>query len=125
MNTIGFKVNGDLRPLNDKLIICNLEAGLHKQGTIYVASDNSNMNGIRPRWAQIYRVPEALKDVVEVGDWVYIKHGHWTLHFTFIDKNNNSYKLYFMDKTAIEEGLLIKQKEKPEVMKDFDLDVEL
>ena len=44
---------------------------------IVLLSDNGKSDGIRPRWAQVYKIGPDQQDV-EVGQWVLVEHGRWT-----------------------------------------------
>ncbi len=68
-----------LRPLRDKVILTNLERGerLSSSG-IVILDDDGKDSGIRARWAQVYAVGPEQKDV-NVGDWVLMQHGRWTV----------------------------------------------
>jgi co-chaperonin GroES (HSP10) len=69
---------GDIKPLKNNLIVRNIEKGEQKtKGGIILRDDDGKDHGIRPRWAQVYRVGSAITDVKE-GQWVYIAHGRWS-----------------------------------------------
>ena len=68
---------GDIKPLRNNLIVRNIEKGERKtKGGIILQNDDGKEHGIRPRWAQVYRVGSAISDVEE-GQWVFIEHGRW------------------------------------------------
>ena len=63
---------GDIKPLRNNLIVRNIEKGERKtKGGIILRDDDGKDHGIRPRWAQVYRVGSEITDVKE-GQWVYI-----------------------------------------------------
>lgn len=72
------KTNRDFSPLPDHILVYNMEKGDKiTAGGIIVIDDNGKDRGIRPRWAQVYKVGKNIKDV-EPGQWVLVKHGRWT-----------------------------------------------
>lgn len=44
---------------------------------LIIADDNGKDRGIRPRWAEVYKVGKNV-DYVEPGQWVLLEHGRWT-----------------------------------------------
>lgn len=76
--TIYNYVKGDLTPLRDHILVVNMEKGetITKSGLI-IMDDNGKDRGIRPRWAQVYKVG-ANVDYVSPGEWVLLEHGRWT-----------------------------------------------
>lgn len=69
---------GSLRVLRDHILVrdMNFEERTLSSGII-VRTDNGKTEGIRPRWARVYRVGKEQKEVKE-GQWVYVEHGRWT-----------------------------------------------
>ena len=71
-------VKNSIRPLNDSVIVSDMDFDVRKLSSgIVLLNDNGTTQGIRPRWAQVYRVGPDQKDVVP-GQWVCIAHGRWT-----------------------------------------------
>ena len=52
-------------------------AGRKLSSGILLLSDDLKTSGIRPRWAQVYRVGPEQTDVAP-DQWVLIEHGRWT-----------------------------------------------
>jgi hypothetical protein len=67
-----------IHPLNDSVIVSDMDFDVRKLSSgILLLNDNGTTQGIRPRWAQVYRVgPEQLD--VKPGDWICVAHGRWT-----------------------------------------------
>lgn len=67
-----------LRVLRDHILVrdMNFEERTLSSGII-VRTDNGKTEGIRPRWARVYKVGKEQKEVKE-GQWVYVEHGRWT-----------------------------------------------
>lgn len=77
VNINAWKVS-KLRPINDGVIVLDMNFGEQKShGGIVIASDNGKAHGVHPRWAKVYAVGDAQKDVT-VGQWVLVEHGRWT-----------------------------------------------
>jgi co-chaperonin GroES (HSP10) len=71
--------NIKVRPLSKDLLVINMDMG--EQVTtagIVIASDDGKAHGVKPRWAEVYRVGEQCEINVKPGQWVLIEHGRWT-----------------------------------------------
>ncbi len=76
------RVSGDVHPLTNDILVINMERGdkITKSGLI-ITDDNGKNRGIRPRWAQIYKVGKNLLEEypeLEEGKYILISHGRWT-----------------------------------------------
>jgi hypothetical protein len=45
---------------------------------IVIASDDGKAHGVKPRWAEVYKVGTDCEINVKPGQWVLIEHGRWT-----------------------------------------------
>ena len=71
------KIKGII-PLRDDIIVRDMYfAGRTLSSGILIAGDDSKTSGIRPRWAQVYKVGPKQLDVRE-GQWILVEHGRWT-----------------------------------------------
>lgn len=68
-----------VRPLPTDILIYNMDMGEQttKSG-IVVQSDDGKAHGVKPRWAQVYKVGERCELDVKPGQWILIEHGRWT-----------------------------------------------
>ena len=64
--------------IKDHVIVSDMNFGerVSKGGIIKLEADGK-VEGIHPRWGQVYSVGPLQKDV-KVGEWVLVKHGRWT-----------------------------------------------
>jgi len=68
-----------VRPLSKDLLVINMDLGEMKTaGGIVIQSDDGKAHGVKPRWAQVYKVGEQCDLDVKEGQWVLIEHGRWT-----------------------------------------------
>jgi co-chaperonin GroES (HSP10) len=68
-----------VRPLSKDLLVINMDMGEMKSaGGIVIQSDDGKAHGVKPRWAQVYKVGTECEIDVEEGQWVLIEHGRWT-----------------------------------------------
>jgi co-chaperonin GroES (HSP10) len=68
-----------VRPLSKDLLVINMDMGEMKSaGGIVIQSDDGKAHGVKPRWAQVYKVGTDCEIDVEEGQWVLIEHGRWT-----------------------------------------------
>jgi co-chaperonin GroES (HSP10) len=71
--------NIKVRPLSKDLLVINMDMG--EQVTtagIVIASDDGKAHGVKPRWAEVYKVGTDCELNVKPGQWVLIEHGRWT-----------------------------------------------
>lgn len=68
-----------VRPLPKDILIHNMDMGEQKTTSgIIIQSDDGKAHGIKPRWAQVYKVGHQCEVDVNPGQWVLIEHGRWT-----------------------------------------------
>jgi co-chaperonin GroES (HSP10) len=67
-----------LKPIKDHVIVTDMDFGNRKLSSgIVLLNDDGKSEGIRPRWAKVYKVGPEQQDVKE-GQWIFIEHGRWT-----------------------------------------------
>ena len=68
-----------VRPLPKDILVYNMDMGeqVTKSG-IVIQSDDGKAHGVKPRWAQVYKIGEKCDLDVKVGQWILIEHGRWT-----------------------------------------------
>jgi co-chaperonin GroES (HSP10) len=68
-----------VRPLPKDILVYNMDMGEQttKSG-IVIQSDDGKAHGVKPRWAQVYKVGERCEVDVKPGQWILIEHGRWT-----------------------------------------------
>lgn len=67
----------DLTPLPGKILIHNMKKGVRNLGGIMLLNDDGKDHGVRPRWAQVYKVGEGVT-FIQPGEWILLEHGRWT-----------------------------------------------
>ena len=78
MEPFDWRVDGTVRPLRDRVLVCDMEYGeTRTAGGIILSNDDGKERGIRPRWATVYAVGDEVQDV-KPGDRILIAHGRWT-----------------------------------------------
>jgi hypothetical protein len=55
-------------------------------GSIIIVKDDGKDSGIRPRWAEVYKVGPQQHDV-KPGEYVMVAHGRWTRGIDIEDEN--------------------------------------
>jgi co-chaperonin GroES (HSP10) len=71
--------NIKVRPLSKDLLVINMDMGEQTTAAgLIIQSDDGKAHGVKPRWAQVYRVGEQCDINVKPGQWVLIEHGRWT-----------------------------------------------
>jgi co-chaperonin GroES (HSP10) len=95
------KVQGKIIPLADKVLVTNMNFDSQKTiSGIIIPSDNGKVQGIHPRWAQVWAVgPEQTE--VKVGEWILLEHGRWTRGIQHELENGEVIELRMADNAAI------------------------
>jgi co-chaperonin GroES (HSP10) len=104
------KVKGKIVPINDKVIVCDMEFGMEKTtGGILLHSDNGKRSGIHPRWAKVFAVGPNQHEV-KVGDWILLEHGRWSRSHLYETEDGKELELRLADINA----MLMSSDEKPD-----------
>jgi co-chaperonin GroES (HSP10) len=107
-------IEGKLRAIRDKVIVCDMEFGIEKTaGGILVSSDDGKRSGIHPRWARVYAVGPEQHSVKE-GQWVLLSHGRWSRGIEHLTPNNEKITIRMADNDAI---LLVSDSKPTDVMR--------
>ena len=68
----------DLEVLKDCVLVADMAfKGRTLSSGVVLLGDNSRASGIRPRWAQVYKIGPDQHDVQE-GQYILVAHGRWT-----------------------------------------------
>lgn len=68
-----------VRPLPADILIYDMDMGEQRTAAgIIIGSDDGKAHGVKPRWAQVYKVGERCEIDVKAGQWILIEHGRWT-----------------------------------------------
>lgn len=68
-----------VRPLSRDILVYNMDMGEQITAAgIIVGSDDGKSHGVKPRWAQVYKVGSDCEIDVEPQQWLLIEHGRWT-----------------------------------------------
>lgn len=72
------KIQGKIRAIRDHVIVSNMYFGERQtKSGIILRDDNGTAQGIRARWAKVYKTGPEQKFVKE-GQWILVEHGRWT-----------------------------------------------
>jgi co-chaperonin GroES (HSP10) len=76
-----------VRALPTDILVINMDMGEQiSNGGIVIASDDGKAHGVKPRWAEVYKVGDRCDLDVKVGQWVLIEHGRWTRKIKIDDR---------------------------------------
>lgn len=110
----------DIICLPDTFFVKNLEIGERKTNSgIYIPEENMKLNQrfIKPRWCQVYKKADNIKDL-EIGDWILMKHGHWSTALNVIIDGKKE-KIWYITPKNRKTGILVKSKVMPEQLNDY------
>lgn len=83
------KVTGKLRPLNDNVLITDMNFGEQtSKGGIVIRSDDGKSEGVKPRWGRVWAIGPNQKDF-KIGEWILVEHGRWTRGVTVVEEDGN------------------------------------
>jgi co-chaperonin GroES (HSP10) len=103
-------VEGTIRPLDKKVLVCEMEFGMEKSaGGILLHSDDGKSTGIHPRWAKVYAVGPNQQEV-KVGEWILLEHGRWSRGINYRTPEGDDIVIRLADNNAI----LMSADEKPQ-----------
>lgn len=107
------KIYNDISPLRGHVLLINMEKGdkITRSGLI-ITDDNGTNRGIRPRWAQVYKVGADI-DYIAPGEWVLLEHGRWT-HGVEMALPEEPDTTYYVQRADVEAILLVSD-ERPEL----------
>jgi co-chaperonin GroES (HSP10) len=95
------KIQGKIVPLADKVLVTNMNFDSQKTiSGIIIPSDNGKVQGIHPRWAQVWAVGPEQTDVKK-DDWILLEHGRWTRGIEHELENGEVIELRMADNEAI------------------------
>ena len=94
-------VYGTIRPIKDKILVRDMQWGelLTKAGIIILDDDGTD-RGIKPRWAQVWKMGDEVKEDYKVGDWILIEHGRWTRSVNVVT-DDEKFKINMIDPEAV------------------------
>lgn len=111
-STVYNKINGEIRPIKDHVLVVNMEQGDKvTAGGIIMLDDNGKDRGIRPRWAQVWRVGPEQTDL-SPGQWILVEHGRWTYGIETAIPEDSDEKPYYVQRVDIK-GVIGVQDECP------------
>jgi hypothetical protein len=84
------QLNSDqLVALKDTVLVKDMVFKERMVGSIIIVKDDGKDSGIRPRWAEVYKVGPLQHDV-RVGEYVLVAHGRWTRGLEIEDENGHT-----------------------------------
>lgn len=89
-----------IKPLRDKVLIKDFKKGARTIGGIYLRDDDAKVEGIRPRWAQVWKMGEDVNEDYKVGDWILIEHGRWSRPIK-VDDGSEEVVFYNIDRKGV------------------------
>ena len=110
----------DLICLPDTFFVKNLEIGERKTASgIYIPEENMKLNQrfIKPRWCQVFKKANNITDF-EVGDWLLMKHGHWSTAINVI-LDGKEEKIWYITPKNRKRGIMALAKNMPQQLIDY------
>jgi len=90
----------DIRAIHDNVIVTDMIFDERiTSGGIVLRNDDMKSHGIRPRWAQVFKIGPEQKEI-KVGQYVLIAHGRWTRGIK-IETDNGNYTIRKVDNNDI------------------------
>jgi len=68
-----------VKALSKDILVIGMDMGDQTTASgLIIQSDDGKAHGVKPRWAQVYKVGSDCGVDVKEGQWVLIEHGRWT-----------------------------------------------
>lgn len=68
-----------VRALPKDILVIGMDMGEQVTSSgLIIQSDDGKAHGVKPRWAQVYKVGSDCGIDVKEGQWILIEHGRWT-----------------------------------------------
>jgi len=113
--TVASVKGSSVRAIGEDILLTNMYFGEEKTaGGIIMTSQDGKVDGIKPRWGQVYSIGPNYKhtDQVHIGDWVLMEHGRWSRGMLIEDEEGIEWVLRKADPEAM---LVVSEEEPPEV----------
>jgi co-chaperonin GroES (HSP10) len=103
-------IQGDLKPIRNRVIVSNMYFGEQKtKSGLILRDDNGSTRGIYPRWGQVYAKGPENTDEYQIGDWILVEHGRWTRGVN-VENDKGNFELRMVET----ESILAWSNEKPD-----------
>lgn len=109
-----------LECLPSTMYVTNAEYGERKTSWGFeIPAEQMDFEGnfVRPRWFKVLWKADNIKNI-DVGDYVSIKHGHWSTSISMNIKGEET-KVWYISPKSYKEGVMAVSKEMPSVMKEY------
>lgn len=120
---IDIRINEDfnkLTPIRGAIFVTNFEVGEHQIGHIKMQYEAYKRGKwVHPRWAQICAVSNGEQNF-KVGQWVLLRHGHWSTVMK-MKRGEENFDCWYILPKHVREGILVVSDEKPSVMYEYDV----
>jgi co-chaperonin GroES (HSP10) len=94
-------ITGELKPLNDNILVTDMNFDQRvTAGGIVLPSDDGKSEGVRHRWARVWKIGPKQIDV-KIGEWILLEHGRWTRGVKVLDNNGEEITIRRADINAI------------------------
>lgn len=94
-------ITGELKPLNDNILVTDMNFDARvTAGGIVLPSDDGKSEGVRHRWARVWKIGPKQTDV-KIGEWILLEHGRWTRGVKVLDDNGEEITIRRADVNAI------------------------
>lgn len=122
MINYGIDIPNYIECLPTSMYVESIEYGIRKTSWGFeIPTEKMDYEGnfVRPRWAKILWKADDIKDV-KVGDWIMLKHGHWSTSIK-LNINGEEKKVWYISPKSYKEGLLAKSSEIPNHLKEYNI----
>lgn len=116
----GVNVPNYLECLNTSMFVENIEYGERtRKSGIVIPTETMDYQGhfVRARWAKIKYKSKDI-NFADVGDWILLKHGHWSTSM-LMTINGQETKLWYISPKSIKEGLIAISKTMPKHLEEY------
>lgn len=123
MIDFGIDIPHSIKCLPQSLYVEKIEYGERKtKGGLLIQKETMDKYGefTHPRWAKVKYKSDDIKDI-EVGDWIAIRHGHWSLSMLMTIDGKET-KLWYISPKSYKEGVMAVSKIMPKELKEYGIE---
>ena len=119
----GVTIPNYIECLPNSLFVKNIEYGERTLKSGFISPpEQMDYEGrfARPRWAKVVYKASNI-NYVNVGDWILLRHGHWSTSMAMTIKGEDK-TLWYVSPKSIKEGLMAVSKIMPQQLKEFGIE---
>lgn len=120
MSFFGIEVPNHIQCLPNSLFVEQIEFGERTTNWGFIIQQeemDSDGRFVRPRWAKVLYKGDNINGI-DVGDWIALRHGHWSLGINS-NINGEQKQIWYVSPKSFKEGAIALSKTMPTHLKEY------